>query len=57
MDQYIDVTGIPNGRYRVVSEVNPDLGFRQTSTVNDATWVDVRLKGKGLSIVGYGPSA
>lgn len=57
MDQYIDVTGIPNGRYRVVSEVNPDLGFRQTSTANDATWVDVRLKGKGLSIVGYGPSA
>jgi hypothetical protein len=56
--QYIDVTGLPNGPYRLTSSVNAQpLGLVQSTQANDTTWVDLKLKNGSVSVTGYGPSA
>ncbi len=55
--QYVDVSGLPNGTYRLETVVNPNLGISQANSTNDLTWVDLRLKGDSVKIESYGPSA
>jgi hypothetical protein len=56
--QYIDITNLPDGPYRLTSVVNAQpLGLIQASTANDTTWVDIRLKKTKVTVVAYGPSA
>lgn len=42
-DQRIDITGLPDGRYRLVATADPDNWFRETNERNNTTWVEVRL--------------
>jgi hypothetical protein len=59
-DQFIDVTGLTAGRYRLVATADPDGLFVEASESNNLTWVDVQLNGKGpksARVVGYGPAA
>jgi hypothetical protein len=59
-DQFIDVTGLTAGRYRLVATADPDQMFVEGSEANNLTWVDVQLNGKGpksAKVVGYGPAA
>ena len=56
--QYIDVTGLPNGPYRLTSSVNAQpLGLVQSSQANDTTWADVRLKSGSVTVTALGPGA
>lgn len=55
--QYVDISGLPNGKYRLETAVNPDLGFSQVNSANDRTWVDISLKSNKVTIESYGPSA
>lgn len=57
-DQYVDVTNLTSGRYRL--QVTADgLGqFSESNEANNTTWVDLQLRSQGaLKIVGYGPTA
>ncbi len=52
--QYIDVTGLASGRYRLTERVNPSLGL-SADLSNNETWVDLRLTGNSVHVDAYGP--
>ncbi len=57
-DQYVDITGLVAGRYRLHVTADESAQFKETVRSNNATWVDLQLKGSGqVKILGYGPSA
>jgi hypothetical protein len=57
-DQYIDITGLTAGRYRLRVTADAQNRFLETSNSNNATWVDLQLKGNTRPrVIAYGPSA
>ena len=58
-DQFIDITGLADGRYRLVVTADPSGWFAETNENNNVTWVDLELSGGGsqLRVLGYGPNA
>lgn len=60
-DQYIDITGLANGKYRLVATADPDGRFIESNPGNNTTWVDLALttrkNGTSVKVLGYGPSA
>ena len=56
-DQYIDVTGLTSGRYRLWATADEDNWFLEEDDTNNYTWVDIQLRATTVKIVGYGPSA
>jgi len=56
-DQYIDITGLTSGRYRLRATADPDNWFQESNTANNFTYVDIQLKGNKISVLGHGPSA
>ncbi len=56
-DQYIDITGLGSGRYRLRARADAAHQFQELDTANNVTWVDLQLNGNELRILGYGPSA
>lgn len=56
-DQYVDITGLPSGRYRLRATADPDAQFQELNKTNNITWVDLEINGTTVRILGYGPSA
>ena len=56
-DQYIDVTGLTSGRYRLRATADADNWFSESNNSNNFTWVNIRLSGDSVSVIRYGPSA
>jgi hypothetical protein len=58
-DQFIDITGLADGQYRLVVTADASGWFAETNDNNNLTWVDLELLGGGtqLRVLGYGPSA
>jgi hypothetical protein len=61
-DQFVDVTALDSGKYRLHAEADSAGWFTESSRQNNVTWVDLALtvSRKGTSkirILGYGPSA
>ena len=56
-DQYIDVTGLTAGRYRLIATADPSGWFLESNNANNVSWINLRLKANSVSIVKYGPSA
>ncbi|MBA2625660.1 MAG: hypothetical protein H0U89_08660 [Acidimicrobiia bacterium] len=57
VDQYIDITGLGSGQYRLTATADQSGWFWESREDNNATWVDLRLRGSKVSVIGYGPSA
>ena len=56
-DQYIDITGLTAGRYRLIVVADAGNWFVEGNEANNTTWVDLQLTGKGApKVLGYGPS-
>jgi Lysyl oxidase len=55
--QWIDITGLKSGRYRLRATADPANWFAETNNANNATWVKIRLTGSGVRVVAYGPVA
>jgi hypothetical protein len=56
-DQFVDITGLGSGRYRLVVTADAFDYFLESDGSNNTTWVDLQLKGSGAPrIVGSGPS-
>jgi hypothetical protein len=56
-DQYLDITGLPAGRYRLRAVADPAAHFLELDTTNNVTWVDLEINRTTVRILGYGPSA
>ncbi len=56
-DQYIDITGLTSGRYRLIATADADNWFVESDDSNNFSWVDIQLKSNSVRIVAYGPSA
>lgn len=57
--QYIDITGLKAGRYRLQVTADENGWFQEANESNNVTWVDIRLHSKNgtrFTIVAYGPS-
>jgi hypothetical protein len=57
VDQYIDITGLTSGRYRLQATADADDWFLESYNSNNFTWVDIQIKGNSVKIVAHGPSA
>ena len=55
--QYIDITGLASGQYRLTVTADPDNWFLETDDFNNSSWVDIQLTGTGLNIQGFGAFA
>jgi hypothetical protein len=62
-DQYIDVTDLNSGNYRLIATADAGNQFAESDETNNTTWVDLKLtlnrKGKGsnkVNVIGYGPT-
>jgi hypothetical protein len=56
-DQYIDVTGLAPGHYRLTATADAAGWFTEADNSNNATWVDLRLHPHDVAVDAYGPSA
>src|SRR5215208_4903320 len=55
--QYIDITGLPSGRYRLYAIADAREEFRESREANNYTWFDIELKGNKVRVLKDGPSA
>jgi hypothetical protein len=55
--QWIDITGLASGRYRLFVAADAANWFQEIDESNNTTWADILLSPKGFSVLGYGPSA
>ncbi len=53
-DQWIDITSVANGRYRLSTTANPNLGFSEISSSNNTSWVDIRLQSNTVKVLSAG---
>lgn len=56
-DQYIDVTGLPAGRYRLHAMADDDGRFLEANESNNRAWIDVKLGSDRVSVLRFGPAA
>lgn len=55
--QYIDITGVPNGAYRLKISASTAPGFRESNYSNNSSWVDILLLANSATVVAKGPAA
>ena len=53
--QRMDLTNLPNGRYRLINRVDPRNRFRESNDRNNTTWVDLEIGDKVVRVVGRSP--
>jgi hypothetical protein len=57
-DQYVDITTLTPGRYRLVVSADDEHLFGESNELNNTTWVELQLKQQGQpKVLGYSPSA
>jgi hypothetical protein len=56
-DQYIDITGLVSGSYRLRATADAADWFLETDNTNNFTWVDIQISGNSVSVIKYGPAA
>lgn len=60
-DQYVDITGLANGKYRLRATADAMGWFSEVDELNNETWVDVQLSQRrgttSVKVLGYGPVA
>lgn len=55
--QWIDITGVPNGRYKLRATANPKHLVTESSITNNSAWANVRITSTGVTVLSYGPGA
>ena len=56
-DQYIDITGLGRGRYRLTGTADADNWFQEIDEENNSTWVNFRIRHGKVKVLRYGPAA
>jgi hypothetical protein len=57
VDQYVDVTGLSPGHYRLTATADAAGWFAEADDGNNATWVDLQIGRSKVAVDAYGPSA
>jgi hypothetical protein len=52
--QWIDITGLKSGRYRLRATADPANWFAEMNNANNSTWVKLKLTSSGVKVVAYG---
>jgi hypothetical protein len=59
-DQRLNVSGLPEGTYRLWAGADPDGWFLESDELNNTTWVDLRIGTRNglplVAVVGHGPA-
>lgn len=55
--QYVDITGLSPGRYRLRGQADPSDWFREKDNTNNFTWVDLQITRDGVRVLSHGPRA
>ena len=55
--QYINITGLSPGRYRLRGVADPSGWFKERDNSNNFTWVDLQIGRNGVRVLDHGPSA
>ena len=55
--QYVDITGLPPGRYRLYAVANWRGDFEESRERNNYTWTKIELRGNKVRVLKEGPSA
>jgi hypothetical protein len=60
--QYLDITGLPDGRYRLRVTADGNSAdrsdrFLDSDETNNSTWADLQITGDTVTVLEYGPSA
>jgi hypothetical protein len=50
-DQYIDITGLVSGRYRLRGRADPDNWFLEEDDTNNFIWVNLKLTANGVKVL------
>lgn len=53
--QWVDVTDQGNGQYHLVATADPYHFFTEANANDNATWVDLSIRGNKLKVLRYGP--
>jgi len=60
-DQYVDITGLAVGKYRLRATADALGYFSEAGRTNNQTWVDFSLSTRRgaflIKVLGYGPAA
>ena len=55
--QYIDVTNLTSGRYRLWATADKANWFEESNNTNNFTWANVQIQSGQVRVLKYGPSA
>jgi Lysyl oxidase len=56
-DQYIDITGLADGTYRLSATADQGDFFQESSNSNNSTWADLRITAAdGVTVLGKAPN-
>jgi hypothetical protein len=56
-DQYINITGLASGNYRLRATADAQNWFAESNNTNNSTWVDLQISGTSLTVLKQGPQA
>lgn len=57
VDQWVDITNVSPGRYRLHTTADAQNWFAEANEFNNATYVDLQIKNQGaVRVIGYGPA-
>jgi hypothetical protein len=56
-DQYIDITSLTSGRYKLRATADAANWFSEANNANNFTWVDIQISGSSVSVIRWGPAA
>jgi Lysyl oxidase len=57
VDQYIDITGLTSGKYKLQATADAANWFSESNNTNNFTWVDIQISGNSVRVIKYGPAA
>jgi hypothetical protein len=55
--QWIDVTGLPNGTYRLSATADPRHLVSEASYTNNSASARIKITSTGVTVLAYGPGA
>ena len=55
--QWIDITGVPDGRYLLTATADPGDVLQESNYSNNSVWAKIRITGNTVTVLKYGPGA
>lgn len=55
--QWIDITGLPNGKYRLFATADPGHVVQESSYTNNSAWATLQIAQDRVTVIKYGPGA